>query len=289
MRANPEDQLGARGSARGVPIVAVQVAVAFLVAAGLIWFWFDQAPGKDIAGDSPPSTEVIRPMPEEVTPAPDVPRRPVAEPVVAVPSDIPLDPQQTSPEPLDGDAQLRDIFSRSGADARLLGFLSDQRPLEISAALIDGMSWGAMLRKILPASPPKQAFSVDTRGDQLFISASSYARYDVYADSIEALDVDLLVDGFHRLRPLYEATYEKLGLDPEDFDNAVIRTLDRVLSTPEIDQPIALEHKSVFYQFEDPMLEALPDLQKQMLRMGPENMRRIKVKARELREKLLKN
>jgi hypothetical protein len=191
--------------------------------------------------------------------------------------------------PLDGDTQLRETFAQAGADALLQEFLSDQRPLEISAALLDGTSWGAMLRKILPANPPEQAFGVDIEGDQLFMSASSYVRYDVYADSIEALDTDAVVQGFHRLRPLYETAYEALGLDPADFDNAVVRTLDRVLSAPEIEGPIALERNSVLYQFADPKLENLPELQKQMLRMGPQNVRRIKLKAQALRDGLLEN
>lgn len=289
MKANPDDQLGQSSSPRAAPVVAIQVAVALVVVIVLIWFWFDLAPAKESVDGVVPQSEVVPAQLSQAAPAPDVPRRPVAEPVLVVPAELPEDPQESTPIPVDGDTQLREAFSQAGADARLNRFLSEQRPLEISAALIDGMSWGAMLRKILPASPPKEAFGVDTQGDQLFISAASYARYNVYADSIEALNTDILAEGFHRLRPLYEATYESLGLDPEDFDNAVIRTLDRVLSTPEIVHRVALERNSVLYEFEDPKLENLPDLQKQMLRMGPENIRRIKIKARALRDKLLEN
>jgi hypothetical protein len=41
------------------------------------------------------------------------------------------------------------------------------------------------------------------------------------------------------------------------------------------------------YVFADPALENLPTVQKQLLRMGPDNISRIKQQARALREGLL--
>ena len=49
----------------------------------------------------------------------------------------------------------------------------------------------------------------------------------------------------------------------------------------------ALTRKSFMYQDTDAQLEELVPLQKQLLRMGPENIRRIKLQARALREGLL--
>jgi hypothetical protein len=119
------------------------------------------------------------------------------------------------------------------------------------------------------------------------MSSASYERYDDVTDAVTALDADVVVNTFHTLRPLYEQAFEQLGLDPEDFDNAVIRTLDLILATPEVTEPIALKPKSVVYLYADPALESLPALQKQLLRTGPDNLRRIKQQARMLREGLL--
>jgi hypothetical protein len=60
-----------------------------------------------------------------------------------------------------------------------------------------------------------------------------------------------------------------------------------VLATPEIEEPIALTRKSVMYKYADPQLEQLTPMQKQLLRMGPDNIRRIKEQARALRAGLL--
>jgi len=119
------------------------------------------------------------------------------------------------------------------------------------------------------------------------MNPAGYRRYDSYSEAIDSLDTSALVSSFDTLRPLYEEAYGQLGLDPNDFDNAVIRMLDRVLATPEIDEPIALTRESVMYKYADPQLEQLTPMQKQLMRMGPDNIRRIKEKAKALREGLL--
>ena len=47
--------------------------------------------------------------------------------------------------------------------------------------------------------------------------------------------------------------------------------------------PVEVYTDSVMFKFKDQRLEALAAPQKQLLRTGPENMRRIKAKLRELR------
>ncbi len=56
--------------------------------------------------------------------------------------------------------------------------------------------------------------------------------------------------------------FSPIKMDPGDFDNSVIRTLDIILATREINNPIALERKSVMYLYADPELEKLPGLLK---------------------------
>ena len=89
------------------------------------------------------------------------------------------------------------------------------------------------------------------------------------------------------MRPLYEQAYAQLGLDPEAFDNAVIRMLDHVLQTPEIDGPVALTRKSVMYQYADPQLEQLSPGAETIAADGLDNLRRIKEQASALRRGLL--
>ena len=205
-------------------------------------------------------------------------------------SDTGADDQPEPPPPLtpdDGAALLRQQLTAARVDTNLEALMNNANPVDVSAAFLDGLSRGVILRKVLPVAPPKQAFSVSEQNDTLVMSSASYERYDDVTDAVTALDADVVVNTFHTLRPLYEQAFEQLGLDPEDFDNAVIRTLDLILATPEVTEPIALKPKSVVYLYADPALEDLPALQKQLLRTGPDNLRRIKQQARMLREGLL--
>jgi hypothetical protein len=188
---------------------------------------------------------------------------------------------------VDGNELLRQQLTATGTDSITTKLMANDHPLDVSAAFIDGLGRGIILRKMLPSDPPKQAFSVEQHGDAIYMSSASYQRYDGYTDTLTALDSSRLVTMFHTLRPVYEQAFSHLGLASEDFDNSVIRALDLVLATPEITEPIALKPKSVVYTFADPALESLPAVQKQLLRMGPDNVRRIKQQARTLREGLL--
>ena len=61
-------------------------------------------------------------------------------------------------------------------------------------------------------------------------------------------------------------------------------TLDLVIATPEVDLSEArLIRKEAVWIFEDPAIEELAPIQKQVLRMGPENAKILKAKAAEAR------
>ncbi|MEZ5503576.1 MAG: DUF3014 domain-containing protein [Halioglobus sp.] len=291
MQADPEEYLGQELERSRFPLVELLLAAAIIAALAAYWFWGDEkkpaAPTAQLPATVVPAT-VAGAAPDAGYSATHGARR-RADPEQAAAA--PATPAATAPPaPLtieEGDALLRRQVVAAGAGPSLGKLVSTQHPVEVSAALIDGLGRGIIQRKLIPASPPAEAFSVVDDGDTLYMNTASYRRYDTYADAIAGLDSAVLVNTFHTLRPLFEQSYENLGLDPGDFDNAVIRTLDLVLATPEIGEPIPLQAKSVVYLYADPALEGLPPLQKQLLRMGPDNLRRIKQQAQVLREGLL--
>ncbi len=198
-----------------------------------------------------------------------------------------LPPTEPALQAEDDDTLLRQQFAQIGLLEPLTAIASGKFLLQRQVALVDGASRGFFLRKLLPLPPPARSFTADVSDGRLIVSAASYARYDSYVDAAMAINVDSIVRAFHLLRPLYEQAYGDLGLPPETFDNAVIRSLDRILATPNIQQPPELERHSVMYTYVDPRLETLPSLQKQLLRMGPDNLDRLKQWVGELRDKLL--
>ncbi len=290
MRADPEEYVPLETRRSRFPVIELVIAAALVAGLAAFWYWTDEKkpPVPTVVQIPPVAAPATQP---ELTATPDIPQR--AEPVTAVAPDATdevaeAEPARTTPlTPQEGDELLRRQLAAAGAKPILTKMLSEQQPLEVSAALIDGLGHGVILRKFLPGKLHSTPFSVVTEDDGIYISPDSFLRYDSFADAIAALDIGVLVETFHMLRPVYEQVYGYLGLNPGDFDNAVIRTLDLVLATPEIGEPIALKPKSVMYLYATPALESLPDVQKQLLRMGPDNIRRIKQQAQALRDGLL--
>ena len=197
---------------------------------------------------------------------------------------MPAEPEVTAQ---DIDQELRNLMAAGGATTLVTQALEADELVQRSAGMIDGFSRGLMPRKALPLAPPKKAFSTVKVDGLAYIDPASYTRYDSYAQAIASLNVDLLVSTFHRYRPILEQAYAGFGYSAEDMDNALIRSLDYVLATPEPSEPLALKRKEAIFQYMDPTFEQLTPLQKQLLRMGPENSSKIKQQASALRQGLL--
>jgi hypothetical protein len=76
--------------------------------------------------------------------------------------------------------------------------------------------------------------------------------------------------------------YRNLGFPEGDFDPVLERAIGVLLATPAIEGAIPLREKVITYQFVDPDIESLPTATKQLLRMGPDNMRIVQAKLREI-------
>jgi len=281
MRAAREDRLDSNDTGGGFPTKQVLLVLAIVVVGYVLWQSLQEQPAEVIP--EPVAVEEIVVAEPALPPAEDIP----PPPVVAAPAETEAPPPPQLPPLEESDAMVREQLSAAGIGPELDKLQQQQNLIQQGTALIEGFSRGLVVRKLLPIDPPQGAFKVEQQGEQMIMSPASYARYDNYAEAIATLDSAALVDNFHTMRPLFEQAYGQLGLPAEDFDNAVIRVLDRILATPEIEEPIALTRKSVMYQYADPQLEQLTPLQKQLLRMGPENIRRIKEQAAALRAGLL--
>lgn len=159
--------------------------------------------------------------------------------------------------------------------------------LQRVVGLLDGFSRGFIPTQIMPLPSPSAPFLATMIDGEPHLDTAGYARYDRVIRWLEGVDVAVLAEAFHRFRPLLEQAYGELGNAPEDMDNALIRALDRILDTPQISGPIALRRDSVMYSFADPALENRNALQKQLLRLGPENLGKVQMMAADLRAQLL--
>ncbi|GAB3285729.1 DUF3014 domain-containing protein [Parahaliea aestuarii] len=292
MRAMPEDKLGAGGATRrqrksGFPVKPVLVVVVVI---GALAFMFYPGGEQELPAPAPESVQAPMPATPPRPAAEDIPDRPDTPVEVAeeTPGEVAPEPVEPPlPEPQDSDPLMREELQSVGAAGELQGFNEGEHLLERMVALVDGGSRGVLLRKILPMSAPDEPFPVEKVDGRIYMDQAGYERYDSYVDAVLALDTATIVDSFHRLRPLYEKAYAQLGLPGEDLDNALIASLDRIIATPEVAGPLELKRDSVMYSYADPQLEEMSPLQKQLLRMGPDNTRRLKEKAQQIRAALL--
>ena len=133
-----------------------------------------------------------------------------------------------------------------------------------------------------------QPFLVTQKGEKMYISAASYQRYDGLAQAINAINPQTAVNFYQRYLPLFQAVFAELSY-PSDYKvlDSIKAATAKVIQAPVIAGDIEVIRPAVRYKFADPKLEKLSALDKQMIRMGPENTRVIQDKLRELIEVLI--
>ena len=142
----------------------------------------------------------------------------------------------------------------------------------------------AIIEKTKPIVEEMQVSSDDGR---LFtMEASSYTRFDAAITAFVALDTDQAVGLYKLLSPLLQQAYAEIGFRDAEFEQALIKAIDAVLSAPEIEGPFQLVKPSVMYLYADTRLEELANMNKQLIRLGPENSARLKAKLREFKQAL---
>ena len=99
------------------------------------------------------------------------------------------------------------------------------------------------------------------------------------------MDSEYLVQWYSEIKPLLDEAYSELGYD-DDFTRTLQDAITRVLDMELPKSSMALIQPSVMYKFANPELEALPDTDKLLLRLGKDNLLVMKSVLLELHEKL---
>ena len=238
-----------------------------------------------LTGIWPPKEE---PAPTLTAPPPE----PQPAPVVAEIEEPAPEPPPLPPEPIEeplprleeSDDAVRDAVGDIPLGTAGQQYLIPGNIIERSASLIYLMAQGDVPYKLLPVSRPKAAFAISDDGTQVVTDPAGFERYDALTQWLQSLDLESLLSSLEWFVPLFREAWSYYGEDPSAFDMAVVMTLDLVIATPEVDLSEArLIRKEVVWIFEDPAIEGLAPIQKQVLRMGPENAEVVKAKAAEAR------
>ena len=235
----------------------IVVGLVSLLALGLAAFWRLRA--------GPPATE-------------DAPDASVA---VAAAPDLVLPPAA------DSDAALRKRAPELSPRPELKAWMGEGDLIDRWTVVLDNLAEGVSPRRQLAFLAPRGPFRVLDKKGALEIDPRSYQRYDLFADVVASVDVRAFAALVQDVHGLLESAYHKLGYPDRKLDVVAARALQRVLDAPVLEGPIALQPKgAVLYRFADEKLESLDAVQKQLLRLGPRNLRLVQAKARELLQAL---
>jgi hypothetical protein len=160
------------------------------------------------------------------------------------------------------------------------------------AVVVENATRGEIPRRQLSFLAPDGKFQVrEVAGvtpeaePTLFIDPVSYARYDRYLDMLESVSPETVATLLTDTEPLLVQALGELG-NSEAPVTQVRAAIDQVLAVPVIRDDIELIQPKVFFEYADPALEELPPLQKQVLRMGPDNLTRLQAYLSRLRDNL---
>ena len=237
--------------------------------------------------------EVIepRPVPTRITPstpaaAASVEVEPIVVDVVEVEAPV-AEAAVDLPRLNDSDSFVAEKISELSSGTSLLSYLVDEQLVRRAVVLVENISRGQYPQTALPYKPIVEEMQVSSDDGLLFtMEGASYTRFDAAVAAFVALDTEQTVGLYRLLSPLLQQAYAEIGFRDAEFEQALIKAIDAVLSAPEIEGPFQLVKPSVMYLYADTRLEELANMNKQLIRLGPENSARLKAKLREFKQAL---
>jgi len=222
-------------------------------------------------------------------PAPTPPAEVTEEQPAPVPAEEPISEEERRlQEELlrlgldDSDNMVRQLAQGLSSHPQLSVWLKNEDLLRKFTAVVDNIATSSSPRSHIKFLAPKGDFHIMEKNGLTYIDPDSFNRYNLAANVFTSLDAEDCAKLYHQAKPLVQEAYQDLGYPAKDFQQTLTKAIIELLKTPLVEGDIQLEKKVITYMMVDPKLEQLSPAQKQLLRMGPENVRKIQAKLREI-------
>jgi hypothetical protein len=209
---------------------------------------------------------------------------PQAQPQKADKVQVRQDTAQVTLPPLEAtDALVRELVGGLSSHPVVASWLATDRLISnfvvVTGRIADGGTPVAELKAIGPITP----FRARTSAKGAVIDPSSYRRYDRYAQAVAAIDAKGAARVYQTLKPRVDEADRNFG-GAGNFDPQLERAIGELLKVPVVEGDVAVQPSGtgIGYVFAEARLEGLSQAQKQLLRMGPQNVRAIQGKLREI-------
>ncbi|MCK5665179.1 MAG: DUF3014 domain-containing protein [Thiotrichaceae bacterium] len=147
--------------------------------------------------------------------------------------------------------------------------------------IINDFSQGLRIYKHMRFLSLNKPFAVKQDQQGLYIDPAGYNRYNQLVAAVNAISVQEALSLYKRYRPLFQQVFEQFGYpDDHHVDDIMKKAVANIVAAPVIEARIGLIRPTVRYKFADKNIESLDPVQKQMIRMGPENTRVVQEKLR---------
>lgn len=244
-----------------------------ILAGGFTAWYFSQSP----APEAHPSI-VALPMAGEAEPRPG-PRAqfpvPAEEPETSVqPEALPVLEQSD-------EAVIEALSGLLGAEELGSVFILEQIVSRI-VSTVDSLDSRQIAPLVMPVKPAGGKFMVQGNESPV-IHPDNAARYQRYANVIQAMDAESAMSIYRRYYPLFQEAYEQLGYQDRYFNDRLVEIVDHLLATPATPADIEVIQSESVYVFVDQRMEDLSAGQKILLRVSREQRRVAEQKLGELR------
>ncbi|HUK66079.1 MAG TPA: DUF3014 domain-containing protein [Anaeromyxobacteraceae bacterium] len=191
-----------------------------------------------------------------------------------------------APAPAVAPERIGDLLASLSPDKTFRSWLGQGDVVRRWAIVTDNLAEGVSPRKQLGFLAPTAPFTVTDRGGQTVIAEESYRRYDGFANAIASIDAQAVAKVYRELRPAVESAYRALGYPGASLDRVTARALRRLELAPVANGDVVVHGDRGQFEFGDPKLEQLGEVEKHMLRLGPRNERLVQAKVREIERAL---
>ena len=210
----------------------------------------------------------------------------------AAPQTEARDPLGPAVEPIDlpplvlTDPLVRELLGKLSSSPTLAAWLATDGLIRACVVSVENVADGSSPARHVRALAPRSPFRTLSEGGLITVDPRSFARYDGMANAAVSMDPAGLARVYSILKPRLVEAYKELGHPDGDLDAAVERAIVQLLQTPVVEEPIALRPRVLSFRYDRDDLEALSPAQKQLLRMGPRNVKAVQDQLRAVAREL---
>ena len=249
-----------------------------VIAGALIGVWqymsHRQAPAEPDPAASASAQSAAKP---EVSPLPPISPVGSSPTTAAVPPPaVPAAPGPPVKTLAEATALFPEMANQIFPPDRVADWLRQSDLLRRIVASVDCMATGASPKGQLAFLAPTEPYRAEQKANRRWYAATANAlRTRAAIETFCLAKPEAVAAAYTRLEPVFDQLYRDIGYPDAHFRDALALASRVLLTAPIPDQEPALTRSGTVYFYADPKLEGLYPAQKQLLRLGVDDARRV--------------